>query len=184
MDRRAFLKTTGVGSIALTLPMVGPAAPALASPGQTNAHFLALSTAGVVDGVHHVIAMSGDGFVTPGQAVANGSFVHFNNDPALPAPKPILGTGTWKARRLDSFDTIGSWGVFVAGTLRADIRLVPEGGGNVPAFLTVNCNLGPAGLFTGLDEGFFLEVDGLTFVPFVPPLGLTVFSRGVEPRGG
>ena len=183
MDRRAFLKSVGLGTAAIALPVVGRAVPALAA-GQTNMHFLALSTAGVVDGVHHVVAMSGDGFVTKAQAVGNGSFVHFNNDPALPVPRPILATGTWKARRLESFTTIGSWGVFSAGTLTADIHLIPEGGSTVPASLTVNCNLGPAGLFTGLDEGFFLEVDGLAFAPFVPALGLTVFTDAVEARGG
>lgn len=187
MDRRTFLKATGVSSAALTLPALGPATPALASTGQTNAHFVALSTGGVdAAGVHHVMAMSGDGFVNPGQAVANGTFVHFNNDPALPTPKPVLGTGTWKSRRLRSFEEPdpSEWGVFVAGTLVVDIDLVPEGGSRIPAVLTVNCNLGPAGIFTGLPEGFLLEVAGLSFEPFVPPLGLTVFTRAVEARRG
>ena len=50
--------------------------------------------------------------------------------------------------------------------------------------MTVNCNLAPAGLFTGLPEGFFLEVAGLEFEPFAAPLGLTVFTNAVESRGG
>jgi hypothetical protein len=192
MDRRRLLKAAGVGSAGLALPGIMSAVPVAAQAaddadvtagnrGQLGMRFMAQSAAGVdADGVDHRIAMGGEGFVTPGHVVAHGSYVHFDNAEALPPPKPVLSTGTWKSRRLRSFHEDDGWGVFLAGTVELDIDLIPVEGGRIPALFTLNCNLPPAGIFTpgGLPEGFFLEFGGLSFEPF--GLGLTIFVRGSE----
>lgn len=192
MDRRDFLKKAGMagaGSLALaSVPGLAPSlletlsTPALAAA-QTNFHFLAFSRGATIDGVEHRVSMSGDGKTNGSQVVAGGSFVHFDN--ASPVPRTILGTGTWKAKRLLSFDLIGTWGVFAAGILEAEIHLVPAGGSPIPAVLKIVCNIGPAGISTGLDEGFTLTIPDAPFSPFVPlvpALGLTVFTTENERR--
>lgn len=186
MDRREFLKTAGLGSLAITSLALAPQvfqSTSAAAAGGTNFHFVALSRGGTADGIEHWIAMSGDGAIAPGNAVGGGSFVHFDNASLI--PRTVLATGNWKAKRLVSFDLIGTWGVFGAGILEMDVRLVPVGGRPVPALLKVVCNLGPAGIFTGQDEGYSLSVPGAPFSPFVPvvpALGLTVFTTANERR--
>lgn len=180
MDRRDFIKQAGIGSLALAmLPAFDPqSAMPSAAPGQTHFRFISLSGAGEVDGVFHVIVMSGQGIVTPANAVGGGSFVHFDNNPALPPPKPILGSGSWKAKKFMSFEAIGSWGVNIAGTLVTGVELKPDGGPRIPATLTVNCNVPPGGLFTGLAEGYFLSIDGL---PEFTPVQLPIQGGGPPP---
>lgn len=190
MDRRRFLEAAGVGSAAgLALPTLMSASPALADGTEAAGHsrltmrFLAQSDAGIdADGVHHRVAMGGEGVLTGRHMVAHGSYVHFDSAEALPTPKPVLSTGTWKSRRLRSFHEDDSWGVFLAGTVVLDIDLLPARGRRIPALFTLNCNLPPAGIFTpgGLPEGYFLEFGGLRFEPF--GLGLTIFVRGNERR--
>lgn len=191
IERRDFLKRVGVGSLGLaTMPTLAQllATPAWAN-GPSNFHFVALSTAGEVEGVTHVIAMNGDGVFGEERIRGGGAFVHFNNDPDLPAPKPIIATGTWEARRFVGFESIGTWGVFEAGVLRMRAALQPVGGPEVGAAMQVVCNLGPAGLINvdrsgnPLAEGYTVRAAGLTFVPFEPPLGLTVFTTVAEPEG-
>lgn len=185
MDRRAFLKKAGLTTLATTSGLGALAGVAGAHAEQINFHFLTISAnrAGTPDG----LAMSGDGHVTADGVAGSGSFLHF-----LPGPPPaeIVGQGTWKARRLVSFHEEGRWGIFLSGTAVMEVVLVPEGGGRIPAELTVNCNLGPAGISTGLPEGVFLDIPTLdgrfepTTFPDTPfPLGLTVFTTVVEERG-
>lgn len=139
--------------------------------------------------------MSGDGRVTPSNAVGGGSFVHFlfpgSNPPVGGTPPTIVATGTWKAKRLVSFNLIGTWGVFGAGILEMLIRLVPDGGPVTQAMLKVVCNIGAAGLSTGQEEGFELAIPGTQFAEggspgpfksFVPALGLSVFSTANEKK--
>lgn len=181
MQRREFLKRVGQGSVVLT------SAPALAhllsrsafaQGGTTNYHFLAFSSAGIVGDVDHRVSMVGDGMVAPGNVTGGGAFVHFDNAPA--APKPILGTGSWKAKRLVSYQEFGTWGAYLAAVVEMEISLVPTGGSPIPAVLKVVCNLGPANIFVvpPSAEGFTLTIPSaaLTFIPLVPALGLTVFT--------
>jgi hypothetical protein len=187
MKRRDFLKRAGQGSVALaSAPALAHlfSRVALAEGGTTNYHFVAFSSAGVVDGVAHTVAMAGDGHVSPGGVTGGGAFVHF--DFAAPGvPKPILGTGSWKAKRLISFQQFGTWGALSTGLLDMEINLVPIGGSPVAAMLKIVCNIGPAGLFVvpPSPEGYTLTIPGfLTFTPMVPPLGLTVFTVVNEHR--
>src|SRR2546425_688338 len=114
MNRRELLKKAGLGLIAsaslLTLDFTTPAS---AHDNQTNFRFMAVSRA--TTGTTQII-MNGNGKVTPSQVVGGGSFVHF--DPAAPGvPKPILHSGTWKAKHLVSFELIGTYGSLASGIL-------------------------------------------------------------------
>jgi hypothetical protein len=186
MDRRVFLKKASLTTVVTASGLGGLSGVAWAHGGRINLHFLTFSanTAGTPD----LLAMSGDGHVTPGGVVGSGSFVHL--DPSTGVPATILGEGTWKAKRLISFHEEGRWGVFLSGTVVMDIRLVLEGGAPAAAKLTMNCNLGPAGISTGLPEGIFLEIPSLgaefeptTFPGSGFPFGLTVFTTVNEERG-
>jgi hypothetical protein len=186
MNRRKLLANAGLGSLATASLLEALATPASADDKTpVNFHFLAVSEAGTVDGVAHRVIMGGDGQITQGNVVGDGFFVHFN--PAAPGvPKPVLATGSWKAKRLISFDLIGTFGVQGAGVLDMVIHLVPVDGPVVEAMLEVVCNIAAAGLFNpGKDEGYSLSIPGTIFVPggaagpfepLVPPMGISAFS--------
>jgi hypothetical protein len=115
-----------------------------------------------------------------GHITGNGDFVHF--DATAPKPQPIKATGLWEPRHLVSFHTIGSWGTNNAGIMVADIMLfkqAPEPEQLIPARLKVVCNIPPVPLFTGEDEGFQLVVDGVSFMPVKPTVGISGFSRSL-----
>lgn len=189
MRRRDFLKgagAVGAGSIALAVaPSLLAVLPTPAhAAGQTGFRFHAISTGGTVEGVVHSIVMGGDGIITPDRAVGGGSFVHFDN--ASGTPRTIIGTGTWKAGKVLDLDLIGSWGAFSAGTVEMEVTLVPIGGAPVEAVLFMICNIGFAGLSTGLTEGYILTIPGAPFSPFqplTPNVGLTIFTNENEQRG-
>lgn len=192
MKRREFLKQAGQGTVALaSAPALAHmlSRVALAQGGTTNWHFTSFSTAGVdAAGVDHTIGATGSGLVTPGGVSGGGAFVHFDNA-ALGTPKPILGTGSWKAKRLLSFQQFGTWGALSTGVLEMEITLVPVSGAPIDAMLKITCNIGFAGLFVVPPalEGYTLTIPGLpTFTPFPPvqgrPLGLTVFTVVNEHR--
>jgi hypothetical protein len=152
--------------------------------------FVTVSTAGIdPDGVHHEIGMNGDGQIngSEGGVEGGGSFVHYNNDPTLPTPKPLIATGTWEVEDLISFTLTDSpdnpFGRYASGILEAKVRLFPDDGPEegVPARLKVVCNLGFAGVSTGLPEGVFLKIpevdrfEPATFPETEFPFGLTIF---------
>jgi hypothetical protein len=153
--------------------------------------FVTVSTAGIdPDGVHHEIAMNGDGKInsSEGGVEGGGSFVHYNNDPTLPAPKPLIATGTWEVQDLISFTLTDSpdnpFGRLASGILEAEVRLFPDDGPEegVPATIKVVCNLGFSGVSTGLPEGVFLTIPEFdlfqpaTFPDTEFPFGLTIFN--------
>jgi len=188
MDRRTFVARMGAASAALAVPAVARAESVQALEGTgTSFHFLAI--AGNPAGTD-MLAISGEGSANSGQAIGGGAWQHFDNDPALPVPKPVFGCGRWRTTRLDSLDLIGTWGCFAAGTIVMDARFAAESGVRFAATVTMNCNLGFAGLATGLPEGAFVEIPdlGLSFEPAAFPggfpLGLTVFTVINESSGG
>jgi len=187
-QRREFLKKAGLGSMALAASGIlsyMQTTPAQAA-GPINFHFLAVSAAGIVDEVHHQILMGGHGGITSGTVVGNGSFQHQDVNPENPTPQPILGEGTWKAKKLVSFEINGTYGVGISGVLTMEVNLVPVSGPIISAMLEVVCNIPPAGLFTGKPEGYTLTIPGAPFGPFTPlgppPLGITWFTKTVEPK--
>jgi hypothetical protein len=183
--RREFLRKAGLGSVALaSLPALvnTVVAPAWAAD-QTNFRFVSVSQANTIGGVQHRVNISGDGEISPGQVIGDGSFNHFNN--ASPVPKTLLAFGTWKTKRLISFNKIGTYGALAAGVLEMEIHLIPVFPVGTPvttAMLKVVCNIGSGGLFTGQDEGATLTIPGAPFGSFTPIDALSVFTTGVEER--
>ncbi len=184
LNRRGFLKIAGAGSLGLAAsPALRGLAVGAAGGSYTNFHFLAISQA--IDGADvHNILMGGDGKITPGNVVGNGSFQHqLASAPGI--PKPILGQGTWKAKRLLDWNELGTYGIGVAGVLNMEVKLVPDNGSAFPAMLEVVCNIPPADLFTGKPEGYVLDIGG-PLGPFTPlgppPLGITWFTNAIEPK--
>ncbi len=193
INRRRFLKTAGLGSMALAASQgLGHllATPVMADGDKrTGFQFVSMSDGGVdADGVHHRIFMTGAGKFNDRQAVGGGFFSHLNAAAASVADE-LLASGAWKAGRVLSFtptdDPRNPYGFNLSAVLELSARLFPEGGphGGIPAVLTVVCNIptveGP--IFTGFPEGFFLDIDdGVSFAPIsFPgtsfPFGLTAF---------
>ena len=183
-----------VASVMLALMLfVGPlAAPALAGGEQgvgLGFHFVSLSVDpdGPEDGGSepgHGLFMTGTGKFNHQHVTGGGFFNHFDNGTGM-----LLATGEWRAKRMISFTPVDSpsipipFGFVVVGVLEAEVLLFPEGGppNGVPAILKVVCNL--PGAMTGFPEGFFLDVEGLSFGPIGPvPVGITAFSVG-QKRG-
>jgi hypothetical protein len=189
-DRRNFLKKAGIGSVALaSLPALGRSwVTNGASNNQTNWIFAAIELANTVNGIQYTVAMEGHGFITPGTAVGQGSFVEFDN--LSPVPHTILASGTWKTTGLTSTDIIGTYGSLAAGIIGLEIELVedlPVPGVVVSGVsLQITCNIPAAGLFTDEDEGYILTIPNSPSGPFMPPVivGGTVFSTENESRGG
>lgn len=192
MDRRNFVKTAGLGSLAVasglsvpTLADVAMGPEAARAMGRLNFVFAAATVREGVDPANllqgdELFAANGTGSFNGAQAQAHGSFNHIQVNP--PPPFPILGQGTWKAKELLDWHLEGTYGAHASGTLVLGIVLVPQSGERVEGVLTVNCNLPPAGLFTGLPESIIVELPGATFGPD-NLAAATLFSTGVEQRG-
>jgi hypothetical protein len=129
--------------------------------------------------------MTGTGRFNRRNVVGGGFFNHFDVGSAV--PHTLLATGTWRAERVISFTETdhpeNPWGFNLSGILEMEVRLFPVGGRRrgISATLTIVCNIPPAGIFTGLPEGYFLVVDELTFQPATFPgvgfpFGITSFS--------
>jgi hypothetical protein len=185
MNRRVFLKKAGLSSVALGfLPVLGDslATPALADDGRKSFHFAALGGGGTIDGVVHTLVLAGSGRFSDSRVEGGGVFNHVNNNLSLPTPRPVLASGSWKAKRFVSFETIGSSGDTLAGSLSMDIevvRLIPSPG-IFNAHLTIVCNIPFAGLFTGHPEGFTLTGLPVVFSPLNPTVGITIFGAAIE----
>ncbi len=123
--------------------------------------------------------MTGSGEFNKKKVKGGGMFIHTEG---LAVGAPILGAGTWKAKRVIGFtkveDENNPFARNVSGIVELEIRLFPDGGPKkgVPATLTVVCNIPPLVTQTGRPEGIFLDIDdGLSFEPIIvpPPFGLT-----------
>jgi hypothetical protein len=187
MNRRKFLKRAAVTSVALG-SFEALAGNALADEGRKRYHFLVLSRDGGGHGSEGVI-ISGEGAFGSGSVDGGGVFDHFQFKP--PAPFPVLGTGTWKAKKFVSFTLAkihpasnpeGRHGVLQAGILTLMADFFPQGHAAVRGVeLEIACNLGPAGAMTGKEEGVIVMLpDGHEFEPTMPSTGVTAFSTERE----
>jgi len=167
-SRREFLKKAGIGSAALaTLPALGEllAIPVLASD-RIGFHLVAASAMGA-----ELVILAGDGLMTDSEATGGGTFVHFST-----TDLSVIATGTWKAKRLHSFSTVGNppFGLATSGKAIMDIDLIPANNQRVEASLTIYCDL--PGRPAGGAEGFVLTVDGKTFTQ--TGIGASLFTFG------
>jgi len=181
MDRRAFLKRAGLGTVGLAaLPALADTAWARA--GGPRAWWLCVGIGPTTpDGIVHRMIMNGQAHWHGQEEITGaGSFVHFNG--ASPVPNTIIATGRWRATKHLGVDVIGTYGVFAGGVVQMEVELRPvEGPAISGATLRVVCNLGPAGLLTGRgNEGYYLDIpNGPTFVPSgptgaAPGIGVTI----------
>ena len=182
IDRRRFLKHVGLGTVALaSLPVLGRVLPVFADESGDRIEFtFAAQSKATIAGETHQLTMAGNGKFNTSQVEGGGSFNHFRAVDGF--PRPLVAAGTWKAKRLVSWNSIGTFGVFAAGVLQLDVDLVREIPGPVvvPAMLEVVCNIQAVPLLTGKDEGFSLDVEGVSFEP--QGVGITLFSTAVDER--
>jgi len=182
MNRRGFLRKAGLGAIALgSVPVFAEtfATRAFADEETTTGFiFAAVSLGPVVDGVAHTVVMDGAGTITPSNVEGGGAFDHLNNAATAGFPRPFFAQGTWKAKRLASFDVFGKYGLFTAAVLTMEVELTRELPSRLvmPAKLEIVCNVPFVPIMTGKPEGFTLTVDGLTFHP--SGMGITLFPPG------
>ena len=182
MNRRGFLRKAGLGAIALgSVPVLAEtlATRAFADEDTTTGFiFAAVSIGPSSVGVVHTVVMDGSGTITPSNVEGGGAFNHVNNSAAAGFPRPFFAQGTWKAKRLVSFDVFGKYGLFTAAVLTMDIELTRELPSRlvVPAALQIVCNIPFVPIKTGKEEGFSLTVDGLAFHP--SGNGITLFPPG------
>jgi hypothetical protein len=185
LDRRKFLKHAGMGTVVLAgAPRVGGDGGVARNGGRRAGHRILLFCTGHRGQSGGLVSQWGCGHFDENKRhiTGNGEFVHYDGRPSAPIPKPIKATGLWEPRRLLSFHAIGLFGTNNAGILVAGVVLfkqAPEPEQVIPARLTVVCNIPQAALFTGEDEGFQLVVDGLSFMPVKPTVGISGFSRSL-----
>jgi hypothetical protein len=183
MNRKAFLAKAGAGTAAAaSLPALLGTGAAFAGP--SNGHrvytFVSFSQAPASGGVLPRIGARGSGTFDPhaGWVKGGGTFVLFNqNTPGT--PKAILTSGAWDPTEIVDYDTkgLGSYAGIQPAilTVKADWEGIGSG-----LTMEVVCNVGPAGLSTGEEEGWFLE--DTSFGDFMPvvisgvPLGITHLS--------
>ena len=172
----------------LSASLAVPAAAQVEVPDPLNFRWMAVSD-NTAEGTTDNVVMSGNGWVIDGEVMASGSYNHAAGGPPT---QELIAYGTWQADSLVSLEIIGTYGAVAAGTIVMDITLYPEGGEPVAAQVTMNCNVPPADLFTGLPEGFLLTIGDTEFTPrllptaegTVPPMiqiGATVFNTLEEP---
>jgi hypothetical protein len=191
MNRKAFLAKAGAGTAAAaSLPALLSAQAAFAGP--SNGHrvytFVSFSQAPASGAVLPRIGARGSGTFDPdaGWVKGGGTFVLFDQN--TPVPKKILASGNWDPTEIVDYDTkgLGSY----AGIQPAILTVKADWAG-IGTGLTMElvCNVGPAGLSTGEEEGWFLE--DTSFGDFTPvvisgtPLGITHLSvAGVSTEQG
>ena len=184
MERKEFLKRAGVGAVVLgSVPAFADVAWADDDDDDARRfYFQALSGQASAVNLGETIVMGGCGSFRESKVRGGGEFVHFDGT-KIPS-RDFIATGSWKAKRVLSWQEIGTWGVAVAGILEMRVSLIPcEGRAIRGATLNIVCNLGPAGIITSpfQQEGFTLTVPGLApFRAFTPNVGLTLFTRQCE----
>jgi hypothetical protein len=187
ISRRQALQAAGAASIlgALAIPTTafGSEEDDGHSRQHMNLHFAALSGA-VSPGAKGVVLMAGEGTFTSSHIQGHGIYEHI--DPTTPKPNTLLHAGSWKATRLVSFTSIGTYGVQAAGILTMKVDLVQDipSPAVMPATLTVVCNIPFAPFVTGKDEGFSLDAPFGSFEPETPTVGITIFSTVNEESKG
>ena len=183
INRRAFLKRAGIGTVAAaSFPVALGTSAAFADNLPPNGHrigeFVAFSQASAAAHGLTQPRMGMNGAVTfdpnGGWVKGGGGYELFDN--AASVPKPLVLTGQWQARSFVSYDTKGlaSYGLIQPGILKLTGDFENLGTGLT---LTLVCNVGAANLMTGQPEGWVLEGTPYgDFHPLNPVLGITHLS--------
>ena len=181
MNRKEFLKRAGLGSVAAAaFPGVLGAEAAFAGPpnGHHYCAFVAFSQASAPAGglTTPRIGMNGALTFDPHAHWVKGGGNYQLFDQAQPVPKPLVAHGLWEAKEFVDYDTkgLGSYAEIQPGILKLKADLPGLGTG---LMLTLICNVGPAGLSTGEEEGWELEGTPFgDFHPLSPIVGITHLS--------
>jgi hypothetical protein len=152
--------------------------------GQTGYHFLVLDA---VSGSTDRMIIHGDGSFNADRIDGGGTFDHFQATGS--APLPLVASGTWKATDVVSFDALTpTHGVYEGGVLVMHATFFPNDRPPIPnVLLEVDCNLGPAGVSTGNEEGVLVTIPGppqVLFAPTSPTTGVTIFSLAEHDEDG
>lgn len=155
--RREFLKTAAAGAAGVVvLPSLAGLARADDEHGDRETQF-SFAVATRAGETADAIILDGGGSFGDGGIEGESGFTHFRL--AATKPFPIVQFGRWKATKLVAFNQAGATygshkGVILdlLVELRAASGLVVKG-----AKMRVVCNLGPAGVETGLEEGVRLR---------------------------
>jgi len=180
IDRKDFLKKAGVGTVAAASIPALLASEAFSNAGHGIGRVYTFVSFRQAPPSGHVaqprIGMRGCGNFdeTLRTATGGGSYVFFDN--AKPVPKPLIRFGSWRVTGFVSYDTKGlpSYGNIQPGilTVLADVEGIGSG-----LELELVCNVGPAGLSTGEEEGWFLSGTPFgKFSPLSPSVGITHLS--------
>jgi hypothetical protein len=180
IDRKEFVKKAAVGTAAAaSLPALF-ASEAFAQVGHGTGRVYTFVSFSQAPPAGHIaqprIGMRGCGNFDETLRVASGggSYVFFDN--AKPVPKPLIRAGSWHVTQFVSYDTKGlpSYGNIQPGilTVLADVEGIGSG-----LELELVCNVGPAGLMTGEEEGWSLSGTPYgKFSQLSPPVGITHLS--------
>jgi hypothetical protein len=180
IDRKAFVKKAGVGAVAAASIPALFASEAFAQAGHGAGRVYTFVSFSQAPPSGHIaqprIGMRGCGNFDEilRTASGGGSYVFFDN--AKPVPKPLIRAGSWRVTQFVSYDTKGlpSYGGIQPGilTVLADVEGIGSG-----LELEIVCNVGPAGLMTGEEEGWFLSGTPYgKFSALSPPVGITHLS--------
>src|SRR5262245_4011902 len=124
VDRRAFLKMAGFGSlasaallesIANSTPASADALAAAVGGRPTTFDLATVASAGIYQGHKFQIFLTGEGTVSARSVVGTGRFVVF--DQLAPVPRPVVLTGSWAPRKLLATEVIGTLGALAAGEI-------------------------------------------------------------------
>jgi len=184
MDRRQFVKHTGLGTLGLGALAVTPTAVAGYRKGNGHQHFSLVSLSGTSaaeEGSDDVMLLEGAASfkAKSGQVdrEGGGNFNHIRFTPAFPAGQQLLASGTWEPTGFVSYtSTLPDYGRVRPSVIVVTVVLNPDGGGSFDGTLLVACNVGFAGLLTGQPEGFKLNLPGLGLNFDNPLVGLTHIS--------
>lgn len=154
--------------------------------GRTNFTFMVILNRSVT-GADQIL-FNGHASFNRDEVEGGGSFTRFTpctpTPPATSCVSPIVAFGTWKAKRLLSFTSFGTFGADEAGILETDADLVFADGSVTPVMVKVVCNIAAGNLQTGQPGGVTLTLpDGTKFVASASKGdGFTIFTTTVEER--
>jgi hypothetical protein len=181
IDRKAFVKKAGVGAVAAaSIPALLASEAFAQAPGHAAGRVYTFVSFSQAPPSGHIaqprIGMRGCGNFDEllRTASGGGSYVFFDN--AKPVPKPLIRAGSWRVTQFVSYDTKGlpPYGNIQPAilTVLADVEGIGSG-----LEMEMVCNVGPAGLSTGEEEGWFLSGTPYgKFSPLSPPIGITHLS--------
>ena len=169
MKRRTLLKQVGVGAVAVAAAPNVFAGTALADD-KVGFTFVAPTKAVSGPFTGDVAILSGSGKFGGDDAEGRGRLTHFR-----PSTLAVIGTASWRARKLVSFVQSGTTlGAHAAGLATLEIVIRPDGSNDkVPATLKISCHLPgrpdpalPEGIDLTSPLGHFAGIGGTTaFTP-------------------